>query len=339
MIKKYALLLFLLSFYLHASNASKVLISDKKVLAQVSRFFEKKIKKEIIFDTQKKYLLTQKNVEAYNNIAYYLNEENIEGVETMLHSIIKAFPKRAVTYYTLADFYSKHSKISKMREAYINYIWQMSRQNKVHIVPKKVAKELKELYPIIKDLRRKYDYLSFIKFGDLNKDSVDDLILFVESKKGKTKLLVYIYDTKLNRYTLVETNEYLPPSYATIKSQNQVNVKEDEMEDFYFLSNIHLDKLLILSFSQANYHTVFRGIDNKYKFQYRNKKMKLIGAELLNYSRTRGNGIQESINYLSGKKEIYSVVDVHTKKGKSKWRKLQEKKLLNLEEFRYEDVY
>ena len=149
--------------------------------------------------------------------------------------------------------------------------------------------------------------------------------------------MVYRYDKKQKKYTLVGTNEKLPSSYAHLPPQNETD--EEEMSDYVFLADIKLDRLLTLQFSQINYDTIFRGVDNQYKFQYRDHKMKLIGAELLNYSRARGDGFADSINYLSGKKESYEVVDVDKQVGKSTWRNLKKFKLIELEEFLYDDVY
>lgn len=320
-------------------DASKVLISDKKILAEISKLLGKKIKNAFMFDTQKKYTLTKSNVEAYNNIAYYLNKENIEGVKEMLLAIVKAFSKRAVTYYTLADFYNKHSETIKMREAYLHYIWLMTKQNRVNKISKSVNKKLNGLSSSVKDLAKNYDYLSFIKWGDINRDEVDDLALFAESDNGETKLLIYVYNTKTDKYVLVGKNEKLPNTYKESKAEEENKESENDMSDTVFLSDITLDKILRLKFSQVNFHTIFRGVDNQYKFQYSNGKMKCIGAELLSYHRASGEGEHESRNYLTGKVESYSVVEVHKKAGKSKWSKVKKGKLVNLEEFVYEDAY
>ena len=50
-------------------------------------------------------------------------------------------------------------------------------------------------------------------------------------------------------------------------------------------------------------------------------------------------GEHESRDYIRGKVENYSVVEVHKKVGKSKWRKVKKSKFFNLEEFVYEDAY
>ena len=146
---------------------------------------------------------------------------------------------------------------------------------------------------------------------------------------------------KKDKYTLVGKSEKLLNTYHHLNMKDTIESEdeEEEMEDFSFLSDIALSNVLTLKFSQANYHTIFRGVDNQYKFQYRDKKMKCIGAELLSYSRGSGEGEHESRNYLTGKVENYSVVEVHKKVGKSKWRKVKKGKLVNLEEFVYEDAY
>ena len=213
----------------------------------------------------------------------------------------------------------------------LNAIGSETDINLKNLCKNQIREGLNTLHSDIKVLVKQYDYLTFIQWGDLNKDNIDDLAFFVESEKGKTKLLVYIYNKKEKKYILRGVNDTLPPSYEHLPS-----VKE--FEDYQLLSSITIDKLLILKFSKINYHTIFSGVDNQYKFQYRDHKMKLIGAELLEYSRAKGDGFAESINYLSGKKESYEVVDVHKKLGKSKWSKLKKAKLMELEEFLYEDV-
>lgn len=317
-------------------DVSKVLISEKKILAEISKLLGKKIKNAFMFDTQKKYTLTKSNVEAYNNIAYYLNKENIEGVKEMLLAIVKSFPQRAVTYYTLADFYNKHSETIKMKEAYIHYIWHMTKHNRANKIPKSVKKKLNGLGSAVKDLAKNYDYLSFIKWGNLNSDEVKDLALFAESDNGKTKLLIYVYNTKTDKYVFVGESKKLLNTYNHLNMEED---DEDEMPDSIFLSDIVFSDMLTLNFSQVNYHTIFRGVDNQYKFQYRDGKMKCIGAELLSYSRSSGEGEHESRNYFTGKVERYSVVEVHKKVAKSKWSKVKKGKLVNLEEFVYEDAY
>ena len=70
-----------------------------------------------------------------------------------------------------------------------------------------------------------------------------------------------------------------------------------------------------------------------------NATSSLIGAELFEYSRGSGEGEHESRDYIRGEVENYSVFEVHKKVGKSKWRKVKKNKLVNLEEFVYEDAY
>ena len=320
-------------------DASKVLISDKKILAVLSQFLGKKLKDEVVFDTQKEYLLTQHNVEAYNNLAYYLNKEGVAGAVQMLLAIVKAFPKRAVTYYTLADFYEKKAEMIKMRDAYIRYVWLMTKEAKSHKIPKKVKEYLNGLYSVVTKVAKEYESLTFLQWGDINKDEVNDLAFFVESESGKTKLMVYLYDAKQEKYRLVGSNSKLLGTYEHLPASKENESDEEMMEDFYFLSSMTFDKILTLKFSQGNYHTIFRGVDNRYKFQYRDNKMKLIGAELFNYGRGTGQGGGESINYLSGKVERYEVEELDKRVGTSKWSKLKKSKLIALEDFLYEDAY
>jgi len=123
-------------------DSSKVIISDKKILAELSRFLRQKLKGEVLFDTQKEYDLTEHNVEAYNNLAYYLNQEKVEGVEEMLLSIVKVFPQRAVAYYTLANYYGRREQRNKKKTAYMQYVFYMTADGKAKKIPKSVKDSL-----------------------------------------------------------------------------------------------------------------------------------------------------------------------------------------------------
>ena len=318
-------------------DGSKFIITDKIVLKELSHFFNKKINKPYLFETNREFELTSKNVEAYNNIAHYLNNGRVDGSEIMLKRIVKAFPSRAVAYYNLAEFYENPIQFTKLYESYMKYIFYMIKQKKEKKIPKKLNGILGNIYNVVRKATKKYDYLTLVKWGDLTQNATirDDLVFFVESKEGRTQLFVCITDEKVGLFLPLSVNTKLPRSYMNLPSKNKAGEG-----DYPFLSKIIMDdNLLTLKFSQINYHTVFRGVDNQYKFQYRNRKIKLIGAELFDYSRGRGDGFKESINYLTRQKESYEVEDLTKRVGKSKWSTLKKYNLIKLEEFVYEDVY
>ena len=311
-------------------DQTKLLIEDKKILKELSRVLGRTVKKGTLLDVNKEYKLTPKNIEAYNNIAYYANEYGANmAAKSMLERIVKEFPTRAVAYYTLATVYGELTQPYNEKRAYMKYVFYMTAQGKETKIPKIVKKQLGALYAMVHGLAKTYAYLTFVKWGKL--EEIKSLALFAESKKGKTKLLIYRYDEKLKKYDLVGANEKLPVSYE--------HLSHEEKGDISILSHITFDGALWLEFSQINFHTIFRGIDNQYKFQYYDDKMKLIGAELFDYRRATGEGYRKSINYLSGKKESYEVEEMDKRVGKATWGKLKESKLIELEEFLYEVVY
>ncbi len=99
--------------------------------------------KDFYRDLIKTKPITRENVRIYNDIAYYLeqNDHNEEAV-FILNEILKQFDERMVAYLNLADAYWK---LDKKDDAYVNY-WQyknlMHKNNKQSKIPSKVNDRL-----------------------------------------------------------------------------------------------------------------------------------------------------------------------------------------------------
>ena len=87
--------------------------------------------------------MCKKNVNHYNNIAYYLQKagHNREAI-VLLEKIIEMFPKRLVAYYNLGDAYWALGKKSKAQKYYGDYMQLMKIAGK----EKKIPKVVKERY-------------------------------------------------------------------------------------------------------------------------------------------------------------------------------------------------
>ncbi len=101
--------------------------------------------KTTISELKKKFVLSQSNLDCYNNVAYILSENGKQqvGIE-LLQQIIETFPARTVAYLNLADSYwaigNKESAILNYRK----YLALMKSQKKdLNKVPKYVGKRIK----------------------------------------------------------------------------------------------------------------------------------------------------------------------------------------------------
>ncbi|RYY71369.1 MAG: tetratricopeptide repeat protein [Chitinophagaceae bacterium] len=74
------------------------------------------------------YPVNKKNVEGYNNLAYFLKGDDLALY--ILESIIKEVPDRVVTYLNLADSYYEMGNEAKAKENYSKYIKLMKKEKK-----------------------------------------------------------------------------------------------------------------------------------------------------------------------------------------------------------------
>jgi len=92
-----------------------------------------------------KYLDLEKprDIEKYNNMAYYLQKagSNKEAVY-LLEKILKKYPNRTVAYYNLGDAYWALGQKKKAKEAYTTYTEQMCNAGKQKRIPKVVRKRV-----------------------------------------------------------------------------------------------------------------------------------------------------------------------------------------------------
>tara|TARA_R110002050_G_scaffold295303_1_gene454010 strand:- start:102 stop:770 length:669 start_codon:yes stop_codon:yes gene_type:complete len=83
--------------------------------------------------------ITNKTVESYNNIAYYLEKLHREEYSVLLlKKILEKYPNRVVAYYNLGDAYWSHWKKDKAKSAYKKYIELMIKEGKEKKIPQKV---------------------------------------------------------------------------------------------------------------------------------------------------------------------------------------------------------
>ncbi|WP_250253378.1 tetratricopeptide repeat protein [Chryseobacterium sp. Marseille-Q3244] len=84
-----------------------------------------------LLDFKKKFLLSQSNVDDYNNIAFVLlNNGNYTGAIELLKQITSKFPNRTVAYLNLADSYWNIGEKDNGKEYYRKYISLMKSQKK-----------------------------------------------------------------------------------------------------------------------------------------------------------------------------------------------------------------
>ena len=90
-----------------------------------------------------KHPISRKNVTTYNNIAYYLEKRNLlKESSYLLKHIIKAFPKRIVSYINAADVYWKLSLKKEAKEAYGKYYNLMLSKGRKNKIPDRVLSRM-----------------------------------------------------------------------------------------------------------------------------------------------------------------------------------------------------
>jgi hypothetical protein len=90
-----------------------------------------------------RYPINQKNIATYNNIAFYLNnQEHHQSAIYLLHKIIKASPDRTVAYLNIADAYwdSKDKRNAKI--FYKKYLSQIKKTGEKASIPSRVSKRI-----------------------------------------------------------------------------------------------------------------------------------------------------------------------------------------------------
>jgi tetratricopeptide (TPR) repeat protein len=87
----------------------------------------------------KKIPLETKNLQKYNDIAYYLQQANANNEAIfLLEKIIEKYPNRIVAYLNLADAYAGINNKEKAKENYEKYISLMKQDNKENKILKRV---------------------------------------------------------------------------------------------------------------------------------------------------------------------------------------------------------
>lgn len=142
---------------------SEVSLYNTNYLNELNRKFNLQELKELILNTNKKFQcannihlnelkflftnepLNEKNLNEYNNIAYYL-EQNKDYNESnyILDKIINKYPSRIVAWLNLADTYWELDEKAKAKDAYQKYTSLMKSQNKdLSKIPQRVYERSK----------------------------------------------------------------------------------------------------------------------------------------------------------------------------------------------------
>lgn len=92
-----------------------------------------------------KYPLSTLNVETYNNIGYYLQQNRrYNEALSVLYRITIEFPNRAVAHLNMADVYYNLDNFPEAKKSYENYIRLMKKRGKEAKIPKKVLERVKK---------------------------------------------------------------------------------------------------------------------------------------------------------------------------------------------------
>lgn len=91
------------------------------------------------------YPISSKNVDIYNNIAFYFSESGVYSISAdILNKIIKTTPTRVVTWLNLADIYWELDEKAKAKDSYQKYTSLMKSQNKdLSKIPQRVYERSK----------------------------------------------------------------------------------------------------------------------------------------------------------------------------------------------------
>lgn len=99
--------------------------------------------KNFYIELLKNMPITKENVRIYNDIAYYLEQNNNdEEAIILLDAIVRKMRDRTVAYINLGDAYWKSGKRYQAYKAYSNYIKQMDVKNRSNRVPNRVKKRV-----------------------------------------------------------------------------------------------------------------------------------------------------------------------------------------------------
>lgn len=177
--------------------------------------------------------------------------------------------------------------------------------------------------------------LKEVKYGDLNGDNKDDLVIVIRNIKTKNKsAAIYYYDSEYEQYILrsestnfflFERGDLYRPDLTTYEVYND-RIKEEE-----FVLVIIKDKVISINTSDGQGF----GIDSKFK-KNQIGNYELIGIEMTTY--LRGIYQKISINYLTGKMQIKSSSNDENEKIDDEWFKLSNLKKFNFNTFSLKKV-
>ena len=128
---------------------------DKEVKCQIAKpkinyidelISNAKIKKNVKYDAIEylfNYLISAKNVSKYNDLAFYLSNDDISLY--ILNEVIKKYPNRVVAYINIADSYFNLENYDEAVKNYKKYILLMKSQKKdLKKIPKYVFERIEK---------------------------------------------------------------------------------------------------------------------------------------------------------------------------------------------------
>lgn len=119
--------------------SNTIQLNLNEVLKNLKEKKETNLSIENLNEILKNEELNQKTVQKYNDIAYYLQQKNVNNEAIfLLEKIIEKFPNRIVAYLNLADAYDGLGNKEKAKKNYGKYINLMKQDNKEVKIPKRV---------------------------------------------------------------------------------------------------------------------------------------------------------------------------------------------------------
>jgi hypothetical protein len=119
--------------------SNTIQLNLNEVLKNLKEKKETNLSIENLNEILKNEELNQKTVQKYNDIAYYLQQKNVNNEAIfLLEKIIEKYPNRTVAYLNLADAYDGIDNKEKAKENYEKYINLMKQDNKEAKIPKRV---------------------------------------------------------------------------------------------------------------------------------------------------------------------------------------------------------
>ncbi|WP_143145215.1 hypothetical protein [Arcobacter sp. LA11] len=334
--------------YLHYNHINSIQKLEKYIKKNTKKYSD-----NFYYELKNIFPMNIKNVESYNNIAYYMYKQKAYTMSlNILTDILLNFPSRKVAHYNYAQnaekilknkikngFYLEQKNVDKH---FLSYIAQMLFDKKENKIPKKIQNSYSSYYELLinlnKTLKEKYQVLDITK-GYLNNDDLEDISLVIEfvdsnnieelrefahKPSNSNKRIWLIYFNENNHYKLFAQNKHF------IYSDEATNC-DDPFDSIKIKNkNLFLNEYFWCSMGS------WSSGNKKYQIIYKNNKLILAGIESRELHRGSGEGKNISTNYLSKKVKIQKTINLGDNYGKPIWEKLPLKKPIYFEEMQRE---